>query len=113
MSVSLTLPPDGQMESESVSGRVDLMFENEPLAEFDVQTFSGDIKNCFGPKPLESRYGPGSRLQFKNGEGHAHVRISTKSGEVKLCAKGTKSVHDSALSMARLTDIRVVVPYVY
>ncbi len=78
----------GRIESESVSGDVTLKFAAMPAAEFDVQTFSGDIKNCFGPKPMESRYGPGSRLQFMNGEGHAHVRINTKSGDVRLCVKG-------------------------
>jgi DUF4097 and DUF4098 domain-containing protein YvlB len=113
MSATLTLQPDGQMESESVSGNVNLTFANEPSAEFDVQSFSGDIKNCFGPKPVESRYGPGSRLEFTNGEGHAHVRINTKSGDVKLCAKGMTGTHVSALSLARLTDTRVVIPYVY
>ena len=113
LSATLTLQPDGQIESESVSGDVSLIFANEPSAEFDVQSFSGDIKNCFGPKPLESRYGPGSRLEFKNGEGHAHVRINTKSGDVKLCAKGMTGTHASALSLASLTDTRMTVPYVY
>jgi hypothetical protein len=113
VSATLTLQSDGQLESESVSGNVKLTFANEPSAEFDVQSFSGDIKNCFGPKPVESRYGPGSRLQFKNGEGHAHVRVNTKSGDVNLCAKGMKGTRVSALSLARLTDTRVVVPYVY
>jgi len=113
VSATLTLQPDGQMEGESVSGNVNLMFANEPSAEFDVQSFSGDIKNCFGPKPAESRYGPGSRLQFKNGEGHAHVRVNTKSGDVKLCAKGMTGTHVSALSLARLTDARFAIPYVY
>jgi hypothetical protein len=110
---TLTLLPEGQIESESVSGSVNLMFRNEPKAEFDVQSFSGDIDNCFGPKPVESRYGPGSRLQFKNGEGHARVRINSKSGDVKLCAKGLSGGHQSALSLARLTGPRVSVPYVY
>lgn len=112
-SATLTLAPDGQLESESVSGNVNLMFGSEPPAEFDVQSFSGDIKNCFGPKPVESRYGPGSRLQFKNADGHARVRVNTKSGDVKLCVKGMKGTHESALSLARLTDTRMVVPYVY
>jgi len=53
-----------------------------------VQSFSGDIRNCFGPKPVEEQYGPGSRLNFRNGKGGAHVHIDTKSGDVALC--GTK-----------------------
>jgi hypothetical protein len=103
VSAELSLAPDGQIEGESVSGDLNLKFAAAPAAEFDVESFSGDIKNCFGPKPLESRYGPGSRLMFKNGEGHAHVRVNTKSGDVRLCAKGMSSSH---VSMLRI-------PYVY
>jgi hypothetical protein len=113
MTAALALVPDGQFESESVSGNLSLMFAAAPAAEFDVQSFSGDIKNCFGPKPVESRYGPGSRLQFTNGEGHAHVRINTKSGDVRLCVKGMSSSHVSALSLAQIRGVRMEVPYVY
>jgi hypothetical protein len=90
-----------------------LKFAAAPAAEFDVQSFSGDIRNCFGPKPMESRYGPGSRLEFKNGEGHAHVRVNTKSGDVRLCAKGMSSSRVSMLSLAQWRKVRLVVPYVY
>jgi DUF4097 and DUF4098 domain-containing protein YvlB len=113
MTVELALAPDGQLESESVSGDVSLKFAAAPAAEFDVQSFSGDIRNCFGPKPMESRYGPGSRLEFKNGEGHAHVRVNTKSGGVRLCTKGMSSSRVSMLSLAQLRKVRLVVPYVY
>lgn len=113
MTVELALAPDGQLESESVSGNVSLKFAAAPAAEFDVQSFSGDIRNCFGPKPMESRYGPGSRLEFKNGEGHAHVRVNTKSGDVRLCAKGMSNSRVSMLSLAQLRKVRLVVPYVY
>jgi hypothetical protein len=61
-------------------------FTSTPSAQFDVQSFSGRIDNCFGPKPAETRYGPGTRLEFKNGEGSARVRLETKSGNVELCA---------------------------
>jgi hypothetical protein len=113
VSATMTLVPDGKIESESVIGNVNLMFASEPDAEFDVQTLSGAIKNCFGPKPVDSRYGPGTRLEFRNAEGRARVRVSTKSGDVKLCAKGTRGTHESALSLARLTYNGVGIPYVY
>jgi DUF4097 and DUF4098 domain-containing protein YvlB len=120
LTAALTLMPEGQIDSESVSGNVNLKFAGTPNAEFDVQSFSGDIKNCFGPKPMESRYGPGSRLQFKNGEGHAHVRVNTKSGDVELCTKGMNSGrvsgnsgHASGLSFAQLAKLPRVLPYVY
>jgi hypothetical protein len=78
-----------------------------------VQSFSGDIKNCFGPKPVESHYGPGSRLQFSNGDGRARVQINTKSGNVQLCVKGLSGSHASSLSLAQLKHVRMTVPYVY
>jgi len=113
MTAELALAPDGQIESESVSGDVSLKFAAAPAAEFDVQSFSGDIRNCFGPKPTESHYGPGSRLMFKNGEGRARVRVNTKSGDVRLCAKNMNSAHVSMLSLARVREMRMVLPYVY
>jgi Putative adhesin len=114
LTAALALGPDGQIDSESVSGSIDLRFASSPAAEFDVQSFSGDIKNCFGPKPVESRYGPGSRLAYKVGEGHARVRINTKSGDVRLCVKGMKNAAMSAPApvLAQLRVIRVRVPYV-
>jgi putative adhesin len=118
LTVALALGTEGQIDSESVSGSVDMEFAATPAAEFDVQSFSGDIKNCFGPKPTESRYGPGSRLMYKGGEGHARVRINTKSGDVRLCVKGMKNAKVSAPApapapaLAQLRVIRVRVPYV-
>ena len=113
VSAALALTPDGQIDSQSVSGDIGINFAAAPAAEFDVQSFSGEIKNCFGPKAIESTYGPGSRLEFKNGEGHANVRVNTKSGDVRLCVKGMHGTHSSALSMARLSRSPMRLPYVY
>jgi DUF4097 and DUF4098 domain-containing protein YvlB len=113
LTAALTLMPEGRLDSESVSGNVSLKFASAPNAEFDVQSFSGDIRNCFGPKPMESRYGPGSRLQFKNGEGLAHVRVNTKSGDVEVCTKGMNSGRVSTLSFAQVARLPRVLPYVY
>jgi DUF4097 and DUF4098 domain-containing protein YvlB len=87
LTASLGLGPEAQLDAESVSGDIRFEFAGAPAADFDVETFSGDIDNCFGPKPEKARHGSGSRLMFKNGEGHASVRIDTKSGDVRLCAK--------------------------
>ncbi|HME37615.1 MAG TPA: DUF4097 family beta strand repeat-containing protein [Steroidobacteraceae bacterium] len=113
ITAELALPADGRIESESVSGSIGLNFASAPAAEFDVQSFSGDIRNCFGPKPVESRYGPGSRLQFKNGEGSGRVRINTKSGDVRLCVKGMSSSHAAAHCPSTIREARLVVPYVF
>jgi hypothetical protein len=79
------LAPSGQLEATSVSGDLGVHFGALPDADIDVQSFSGDIRNCFGPKPIQQEYGPGSRLNFRNGKGGGHVHIDTKSGDVALC----------------------------
>jgi hypothetical protein len=68
-----------------VSGTIAFGFASTPAAQVDVQTFSGSIDSCFGPKPSEAQYGPGSKLAFKSGDGQGSLRIATKSGDVKLC----------------------------
>jgi hypothetical protein len=80
------LAPDADLEGESVSGNVHLKFPAPPAAYFDVQSISGSIESCFGPKAEKAQYGAGERLDFKSGDGKAHVRIETKSGNVNLCA---------------------------
>ena len=98
LTAGFAMDAGGQLDGESVSGNLHFMFASTPAADFDVQTLSGDISNCFGPKPVESRYGPGSRLTFKNGEGDARVHIQSKSGDVQLCAKGARTDHGASLS---------------
>ena len=87
LSGRFALAPDADFESESVSGDVSLRFPSQPSAYFDIQSISGNIDNCFGPKVEKAQYGPGARLDFKSGDGKAHVRIETKSGDVQVCAK--------------------------
>jgi DUF4097 and DUF4098 domain-containing protein YvlB len=86
-SASLAAAANAQIEAESVSGAIKLDFANAPAADYDIHTLSGEIDNCFGPKPAKPQYGPGERLSFKTGEGGARVRISSQSGEVRLCTK--------------------------
>lgn len=59
VTVSATLAADGRFEAQSVSGDVDVRLAGRPAGEFDVETLSGSIENCFGPKPVEPKYGPG------------------------------------------------------
>jgi Putative adhesin len=87
ISATLGAAADAQIDGESVSGDIRLDFAGEPAADFNVQTLSGDIENCFGPKPEEPRHGPGKRLMFKTGDTSARVHLTSNSGEVRLCAK--------------------------
>lgn len=83
--VALGLTPDAQVDGEAVSGDVKLNVQGAAAADYDIETHSGSIHNCFGPKPEEPRHGPGSRLMFKNGDSRARVHVVTHSGDVRVC----------------------------
>jgi DUF4097 and DUF4098 domain-containing protein YvlB len=86
--LSAGLAADGRLEAESVSGDVRVEFTGSPPpADYDLQTLSGDVSACFGPKATSERYGPGSRLVFKEGAGTAKVHVDTRSGDVTLCTR--------------------------
>lgn len=122
-SATLELDEVSRGRLKSVSGDLSAQLAGAGDAQIDAESVSGDIKNCFGPKATESRYGPGSRLQFKSGEGRAHVQVQTKNGDVRLCTKGLASGNGMASigaqlrpisrPVARVADMRMVVPYVY
>lgn len=70
---------------ETQSGNVELSFDGEPDARFEISTFSGDIRNDFGPRPRRAgKYEPGEELQFESGKGKADISIETFSGDVIL-----------------------------
>ena len=81
------LAADGRLEAESVSGDLRIQFTGPlPPAAFDLESFSGDLSTCFGRKGVHEGYGPGTRLSFQEGPGSARVRVTTKSGDVTVCA---------------------------
>ena len=76
----------GKLTAETVNGSVDLEFSGDVSGRFDIDTFNGDIDNCFGPKPERtSKYTPGLELSFQDGDGDARVNISTLNGDVSIC----------------------------
>ncbi len=76
---------DGRYEFNGHSGDVILTLPGRVDAEFDISTFSGDIRNDFGSDgERTSKYAPGSQLHFTTGSGKAEVRINTFSGDVRL-----------------------------
>ncbi|HET7369255.1 MAG TPA: DUF4097 family beta strand repeat-containing protein [Gammaproteobacteria bacterium] len=85
ISYSAAFENGGVYEFHSTSGDIRMTLPGKPDAEFDIETFSGDIDNAFGPKAERtSRYAPGSELHFSSGNGSADVRAETLSGDVEL-----------------------------
>ena len=80
------LQKGAELGMESVNGTVEVILNGKISAEFDIETFNGRIKNCFGPKPERtSRYSPGLELSFTQGDGDASVAIETLNGGVRIC----------------------------
>lgn len=80
------LTEGGSLSAESVNGPVDLKFSGTVDAEFEVETFNGKIKNCFGPEAERtSKYAPGWELRFTEGEGKGRVSVDTLNGSVRIC----------------------------
>lgn len=82
------LAADARLDIESISGDVQLDLADPVGAEFDVSSFNGQIRNCFGPDPVRtSEYAPGRELRFREGSGAARVRIKTLNGDISVCNK--------------------------
>lgn len=88
LAVSGQLAPDARVDIESISGDVKLDLLGTVAAEFEVSSFNGEIRNCFGPKPVRTdEYAPGREWRHKEGAGGARVRIKTLNGDVGVCRK--------------------------
>jgi hypothetical protein len=85
--ISARLAAAADAEVDSVSGDLKLALRDNPGAEFDLQTLSGSIDSCGGPQVMRPKYGPGSRLSYSAGDAKARVHLSSKSGDLRLCAK--------------------------
>jgi len=82
------LREDGRLNIETINGSVDVDFVGDVSARFEVDTFNGGIRNCFGPKAERtSKYTPGWELEFTEGDGSGRVVISTMNGGVNICKK--------------------------
>lgn len=82
------LAKGARVDFESVSGDLSVKVGAEAGFHAEVDTFSGSLSNCFGIKPEPaSKYGPGERMSLTRGEGSAHLRARTMSGDVRICER--------------------------
>jgi len=82
--VSLFLQSNGVVKASSVSGEVELDFQNNIAADFRLKANAGgDLMNKLtNHEAEEAKYGPSSKLYFQTGDGSSSVRVSTVSGDV-------------------------------
>lgn len=79
------LASDGSFSFDLHSGDLVLTVPGDVSADFEIETFSGEIDNGFGQKSRKtSKYAPGRELEFTTGTGEARVRINTFSGDVVI-----------------------------
>lgn len=72
-------------ELDCHSGDITLKLPGGLDAEFDINLFSGDLHNDFGPKAERtSKFGPGKELRFTAGDGGARIELNTFSGDIRL-----------------------------
>jgi DUF4097 and DUF4098 domain-containing protein YvlB len=86
LEVRAKLARDGRVDVEGVSGEMTLRIAAPDGITFEVESFSGDIMGCLA-KGVErvSKYGPGTRLNHRTGDGGARVRAKTLSGDIDIC----------------------------
>jgi DUF4097 and DUF4098 domain-containing protein YvlB len=74
---------DGRIEMDSVSGSLRLSLLKTNSAQFNIESFSGDISSAIG-KVVKEEFGPGQSLNARLGDGKAKVNLNTMSGDVTL-----------------------------
>lgn len=74
------------VQIETVSGDSRIALRGATGLAIDARSFSGDIATCFGASgEPTSKYGPGSKLSHKRGDGSVRVRANSVSGDMTIC----------------------------
>ena len=71
------------LEVQSVSGDIRLVVPGDIKGDFEISTFSGNITNAFGQKPVKKGFGGGSELEFSTGS-KSDIEVSSVSGSVRI-----------------------------
>jgi DUF4097 and DUF4098 domain-containing protein YvlB len=86
------LAKGGYLEAQTVSGDLSVRAAPAGSLEYEVNTFSGEIRNCMGLEAERvSKYAPGRRLHGTRGTpgaDEARIRLKSMSGDIDLCDKG-------------------------
>lgn len=77
------LAPDGEISGETVSGDVELRLPGDLSARVNAESFSGDL-TAPGASVRKEKFGPGSSLETRYGDGRGRIRLQSFSGDVRL-----------------------------
>jgi DUF4097 and DUF4098 domain-containing protein YvlB len=79
------LKPGATLDVETVGGAIELRLPEGTSAEFTVATFSGEIRNDFGPSARPAnRWTSEKELSFTLGHGSAKVGVESLSGAIEI-----------------------------
>jgi DUF4097 and DUF4098 domain-containing protein YvlB len=83
---NMELRKNGDVRASTVGGTVELNFQKDVSARFDIQAHAGgNIKNSLSDDRMKkAKYGPSRWLEFTLNGGDARVEISTVSGSIRL-----------------------------
>jgi DUF4097 and DUF4098 domain-containing protein YvlB len=86
ITVAARLRDDGRLRVQTTSGAISLDLGESPGGQYELSTFSGQIDNCFGPRPVRPQFGPpSSTLRFDEEDPRIQVSANTMSGDIVLC----------------------------
>ncbi|WP_416307731.1 DUF4097 family beta strand repeat-containing protein [Neptunicella sp. SCSIO 80796] len=82
----LDLDKQGEVRGSSVSGDIELSFDKNVSARFDIQGHSGGkiVNDLTNDEPQKAKHGPNRWLEFSHNGGNGRVDVSTVSGKVKI-----------------------------
>ena len=82
---SMTLKNNGDVNASAVSGNIELRFQPEVSARFEIESHGGRIVNDLTADQVQKeKHGPNSWLEFSANGGDGNVEVSTVSGKIKL-----------------------------
>ena len=87
LEISGALAAGGRLDCATINGEITVNLEDGANLDVDIESFNGDIENCFGEKvERKSRHGPGRLLRFTHGDGDRTVRLESLNGDIEICA---------------------------
>ena len=86
---SIDLNRKGEVSVSNVNGRINLQFNKDVSAEFQLEAFVGGaiVNNLTKDKAEKQKFGPGSSMNFSKDGGSGRVSVNTVSGKVKISAR--------------------------